>query len=510
MKTNVVRSSFPNSDSAPGVPGADRIGVGGELPVATAFPAPVSAVPLCVDLDGTLVKSDTLMDSVMMLVRTHPARLLQFPSWLAGGKASFKRHIVATVNIEVANLPFNRKLLDFLEEEHARGRRIYLATGADSGLAERVADHLGIFDGVLASDGHTNRTGNHKLAAIEERFASFDYIGNASPDLPLLRKANQAMLANPDELLRLRLRSSHVAIERQFIDRRPLLRALIREIRVHQWAKNLLIFLPLLLSHSLRTGSVLRCVLAFSCFSSCASATYIVNDLLDLDADRRHSRKRHRPFAAGDLSVLSGIVMAAILAALAFLGAQWLPVQFLAWLAIYAVTTLAYSLYIKRLALADVLVLSGLYTLRVLAGGAAVSVAISPWLGAFSVFLFLSLAMVKRFSELQNLREAGTIPRNGRGYLLADIEQLRSFGTSSGYAAVIVFTLYISGHDVAPLYHHPERMWLIIPLMIWWINRVWLYASRGTLNEDPLIFALTDRMSLLTGAMIGIIALVAM
>lgn len=468
-----------------------------------------AVIPLCVDLDGTLVKTDTLHDSMLVLVRSHPGHLMQLPSWLSGGKASFKKHLTSVVSLDVAHLPYNQPLLEFLREEHARGRPIYLATGADINLARRVAAHLGLFDDVLASDGRTNLTGNHKLADLESRFGAFDYIGNAAPDLPLLRRSRRVLVANPHRRLSGMLRANKIEVDHVFTDRRSPLKVFIKAVRVHQWAKNALIFLPLLLAHALRTGPVLRCLLAFACFSACASATYIVNDLLDIEADRRHPKKRHRAFASGDLSAASGIVLSGLLFVGSFVAAHWLSSSFVGWLAVYAVTTLAYSLYLKRVALVDVLVLSGLYTLRVLAGGAAAVVPISPWMAAFSIFLFLSLAMVKRFAELQNLREAGAVPRNGRGYLLADIEQLRAFGTSSAYAAVIVFTLYISGRDVAPLYRHPQRMWLMIPLMIWWLNRVWLLASRGDLDEDPLIFALTDPVSLMLGALLAAVAVLA-
>ena len=249
--------------------------------------------------------------------------------------------------------------------------------------------------------------------------------------------------------------------------------------------------------------------MAFLCFSLCASATYIVNDLLDIEADRRHPKKCRRPFAAGDLSVAAGVAIIVLFMALSFTGAFFLSRAFLGWLLLYLVTTLSYSLYLKRVVLIDVILLSGLYTLRMLAGGAATSVAFSPWLAAFSIFFFLSLAMVKRFSELQNIRAQGNTLSNGRGYLLADIEQIRSFGTASAYASVVVFAFYIYGSAATGLYHHPGRMWLMTPLMILWLSRVWLLASRGELDEDPVIFAVTDRMSLLIGAAIALIAVLA-
>jgi 4-hydroxybenzoate polyprenyltransferase len=251
---------------------------------------------------------------------------------------------------------------------------------------------------------------------------------------------------------------------------------------------------------------LLPTLLAFCCFSLTASATYIVNDLLDIEADRRHPRKRTRPFAAGDISAFAGIGIVGLFLLLALGSARSLPMAFFGWLIFYLVSTLAYSLYLKRVALLDVLVLAGLYTLRLQAGGAATATPISHWLAGFSIFLFLSLAFVKRFAELENLRASGTPPRNGRGYLVADIEQLRSFGTASAYAAVVVLAIYISGRDVIVLYHHPARLWLITPLMILWLSRVWLLASRGELNEDPVVFALTDGMSLLIGVAVAFVA----
>jgi 4-hydroxybenzoate polyprenyltransferase/phosphoserine phosphatase len=469
----------------------------------------VSRRPLCVDLDGTLVKSDTLMDSLLLLVRSRPLAALQVPLWLLRGKAAVKAEVGARVSLDVGHLPYNRSLVEYLEVERAEGRKLYLATGADQQLAARVAQHLGLFDGVLASDGRTNLTAGNKLDGLRRTFGDegYDYIGNAGADVPLLEHAGTAMIANPAPGLRARLRSHGVQVQREFQDRAARGKAILRAIRLHQWAKNILIFLPLLLAHALRASVVAEAAFAFVSFSLCASATYIANDLLDIEADRRHPNKRRRPFAAGDLSVLTGVlVSAAFLAGSIFMAVALLPTSFLLWLFLYLATTLAYSLALKRVVLVDVILLSGLYTIRMLAGASATQVAISPWLAAFSVFLFLSLAMVKRFSELENIRARGQALSNGRGYLVGDLEQLRTFGTSSAYAAVVVFSFYIGAHDVSSLYRHGNRLWLITPLMIYWLSRVWLLASRGQLDEDPVIFAVTDRISLLTGAAVAVIA----
>ena len=482
--------------------------------------------PLCVDLDGTLVKSDTLIDSILALVRQHPRSILLFPSWLAQGKAAFKLHVAQAVHLDVTVLPYNKPLLEFLFHQHAQGRRIFLATAADRSLAERVAQHYPIFDGVLASDGSNNLAGKNKLKAFRERFGDqFSYIGNARPDMSILMACVDPMVANPNRSLSSGLRSVGIRPTHSFVDAATPLRAWLKAIRLHQWAKNTLIFLPLLLAHVWRTshprGPILGAFLTFLSFGLCASATYIVNDLLDLEADRRHHSKQRRPFAAGDLSALDGVVVALTFLLISFSLAFALPVlayfgsplgaphSMVNWLALYAVTTTAYSLALKRIVLVDVIILSGLYTVRILAGSAATGIPISTWLGGFSVFFFLSLAFVKRFSELEGLRLREVNPSNGRGYLISDIEQLRSFGTASAYASVVVLTLYISNLDTY-LYKHSGRLWLLLPVLLLWVSQLWLLASRGELNEDPVVYAITDKRSVLLGVIVVAIVLSAL
>lgn len=481
---------------------------------------------LLVDLDGTLVKSDTLHDGVLALARRHPAALVKLPGWLIEGKAALKRHVAAAARLDVEYLPYNRELLRFLEQEKANGRTIYLATAADSATAENVSRHLGLFAGVLASDGAVNLSGHRKLAAFRDRFGDdFSYIGNARADLPILKACREPMVANPTAGLRAGLRNAGIRPTRSFTERVSPLKAWPKAIRIHQWAKNLLIFLPLLLAHEHNTGLALAAALAFLSFGLCASATYIVNDLLDLDADRMHPRKRRRPFAAGELSALAGIAVIILFligsVALALVVphavahfspglALGRPYRFLFWLGAYAATTLAYSLRLKRMVIVDVIVLSGLYTIRILAGSAATGVAVSTWLAGFSIFFFLSLAFVKRFAELEGLRERGGATARGRGYLVADLEQLRTFGSASGYVSVAVLTLYISNLDAAELYRHSHRLWLLVPVLLWWISRLWLVASRGQLNEDPVVYAITERKSLLMGLVVVAIVISAL
>ena len=467
--------------------------------------------PLCVDLDGTLVKSDTLVDSLLVLARNHPQLLLRLPGALMHGKAAFKAFVTSHVELDVAHLPYNRKLLHFLQQERARGRELYLATGADVRLAERITNHLGIFSGVLGSDGTTNLTGDKKLAILHSRFGQdgFAYIGNSNADLPLLADASERMVANPSGGLRGSMRSRGLAPSQIFEERAHSMSSLVKALRPHQWAKNLLILLPPLLAHDRSLPIMGKALLAFVCFCCTASATYLINDLLDIEADRRSSRKRTRPFASGDLAPAAGLVASAGLLILGVALARALPVEFLSWLVLYIVSTFAYSLYLKRMALLDVLVLSGLYTVRILAGGAATNTPISHWLAGFAIFLFFSLAIVKRFAELEQIRLTGKQLKNGRGYLMTDVEQMRAFGTASAFAAVVVFANYISSQDVTRLYSHSTYLWLIVPFMILWTSRVWLLASRGELNEDPVAFALTDLASLLMGACVLVIVLMA-
>ncbi len=503
------------------------------LPAAT-LPAPAAdqaLVPLCVDLDGTLVRSDTLVDSTLALARQHPMLLLKIPGWLGQGKAALKRHITQSVELDVVHLPYNRELLQYLEQQHASGRQLYLATAADSALAHRVAAHLGLFSGVLASDGHHNLAGANKLAAFRERFPDgFCYIGNASPDIPLLTACSAAgadvLVANPTRGLRAGLRAAGVTPTRNFLDQSSSLKAWLRAIRLHQWAKNVLIFLPLLLAHNRSIGLLAGAVVAFLSFGLCASATYIINDLLDIEADRVHPRKRRRPFASGDLSAIHGIAVVGLFFLCALALALTVPVvvnaltpasrllhpyAFLGWLLFYTATTLAYSLRLKRAILIDVIVLSGLYTIRILAGSAATGVEVSTWLAGFSIFFFLSLAFVKRFAELESLLSRGGVSPKGRGYHVEDIEQLRSFGSASAYASVVVFTLYISNlSNAKELYHHSTRLWLLVPVMLLWLSRLWLLASRGQLNEDPVVYAITDKRSLALGAIVIAIVLSAL
>ncbi len=513
MSQNVTaaENSTPGAGTGPG----NRI----DSEAAVLSPEVAPEVALCVDLDGTLVKSDTLLDSMLVLARQHPKELLRIPGWLAQGKAAFKRNVTSQVALDVQHLPYNRPLLEWLRVQHGEGRAIYLATAADRSLADRVAEHLGIFAGVLASDGATNLAGGNKLAAFREQFGDrFCYIGNARPDAELLAACRSPMVANPHRALRSRMRAAGTVTAASFDDRTPAVKSWFKALRLHQWAKNTLIFVPLLLAHAWNLATIAGAMVAFFSFGLCASATYIINDLLDLESDRRHPRKKRRPFAAGDLSAIAGVIAVVVLlivsVALAIALPHFVnavpgpyelprPYGFLGWLGIYTATTLTYSLYLKRKLLLDVFVLSGLYTVRILAGSAATGVAVSAWLAGFSVFFFLSLAFVKRFSELEGLRERGGAATHGRGYHVSDLEQVRALGTGAAYASVVVFTLYINNPETDFLYRHVNRLWLAVPVLLLWLSQVWMLASRGEMHDDPVVFAITDKRSLLLGVLMA-------
>lgn len=457
-------------------------------------------MPLAVDLDGTLVRTDTLHENLLVLFKHAPWLLLLLPLWVLRGKAFFKAEVARRAALDASRLPYNEELLAWLQEEKARGRRLVLATAADRRIAEGVAAHLGLFSDVYASDGTVNLSGGRKLARLKESLGTFDYAGNDAVDVPLWRESRQVVVVHaPAGVLR-RARGLGRDVHRVFEKPRVGPRVWVKALRVHQWAKNALVFVPLLAAHkATEPGILLKAILGFTAFSLCASSVYVLNDLLDLDSDRRHPTKCKRPFAACSLPVSTGVLLAPALLLAGAAVCLLLPPAFAALLATYYALTLAYSLRLKQVVMLDVLVLAGLYTVRIFGGSLAVGVPTSSWLMMFSMFLFLSLALVKRLSEVRRLRLSNETSAHGRGYLAQDYEQLASLGAASGQVSVLVLALYITSKEVTALYAHPERLWLLCPVMLYWVGRVWVLAHRGLVNEDPLVFALRDRVSYAVG-----------
>ncbi|MFM1895789.1 MAG: hypothetical protein RLZZ385_863 [Pseudomonadota bacterium] len=462
---------------------------------------------LFVDLDGTLINSDLLLESLLTLIGRNPLYLLAIPVWLLRGKAHLKREIARRVALRVDLLPYNKPFLDFLREEKTRGRRLVLISASDGRLVKQVADHLDLFEAAVGSEPALNLKGRSKLAAIESMAGSspFDYAGNERADLVIWARAANAILVNASPALQHTARArGNVATS--FDPPAAGSGAWLQALRLHQWLKNSLLFLPLILSHQVRdTELLLLCTTAFLSFGLCASSVYLLNDLLDLDADRQHGSKQVRPFAAGTLSAGQGLLAAAVLLLLSALVATRLPGSFAMVLGAYYCLTLLYSFWLKQVVMIDVLVLATLYTLRIIAGAAAISVVPTFWLLAFSMFLFMSLAMVKRYTELLVLRSTSIAQAPGRGYVAGDLEILSMLGTASGFMAVLVFALYINADDTRQLYGTPEILWLICPLLLYQISRFWLLAHRGQLHDDPVVFAITDRRSLAVVTLAGLL-----
>lgn len=469
---------------------------------------PDTAIPLCVDLDGTLTPVDTLHESLLSLLRHSPRALLRLPSALSRGKASFKRTVAEHIRVDVSHLPLREELVEWLREQRSSGRRLFLVTASDSLVASAVADRLQLFDGVISSDGVQNLSGEQKRAALVARFGDkrFDYVGNESKDIAVWKASRQAIVVGSTRFVQGVRRVAEVS--RSFSTPQLALRTHLKAIRLHQWIKNLLVFLPALLGHAILQPEVLyHSVLAFFAFGLCASSVYVVNDLLDLDSDRRHPRKRKRAFAAGLLSARRGLLYAAVLLAGAVAIAVAVGARFCLVLASYYVLTWAYSVRLKRAAIVDVMTLAALYTLRIIAGAAATGIAPSFWLLALSMFAFLSLGVVKRYTELHDAAEAGRLAGHGRGYTAADLQLLIILGIAAGFCSVIVMALYINSPDSQALYHHTRALWLVCPLMLYWVSRVWLLTARGQMHDDPVVFAVRDRISLATFALIALVVL---
>lgn len=457
-----------------------------------------------VDLDGTLCRGDVFIESLVRLLFRKPLLALRIFLIALSDPAGAKTLAAFHDRVAAERLPYNDGLIDYLKDQKAKGRRLTLATACHGAIARRVARHLDLFDAVLATDRRTNLKGARKLESIRRSSgaAPFCYAGDSRADAPIWSAAGTGVYVNaPGQLVR-RAEAAGSA-ERVFVNERSTAAALLRAMRPHQWSKNLLVFVPLITSSSYTNlQAVTAAVLAFVSLSLCASGVYLLNDLTDVDSDRQHPTKRNRPIASGALSVplamagVAGCMTSALLVGLA-VHQPW----FMASLLAYGVTTTAYSFFIKRKHTADVITLAGLYSVRIVAGAAAIAVVVSFWLLAFSMFFFLGLAYVKRYAELA---EAKTKKLPGRGYGPADTEAVYILGIASSFAAVVVFALYIDSDQVTLQYRTPQILWGMCVALLYWVNRVWMLARRGEIDHDPILFALRDRVSLGCVALCGV------
>jgi len=459
-------------------------------------------IPLVVDLDGTLIHTDMLHESALKVFRDQPLSIFQIPLWLLQGKAVLKERLARRLDFDASPLPYNQALLSWLESQKAGGRTLILCTASDQKIADAVAAHLRLFDEVMASNGETNLSGPNKAMALTERFGAggFDYAGNSHKDLPVWQQSRQAVVVNAPDGLSTRARQiAHV--EQEFPAPATGVMHWIKLLRAHQWLKNLLIFVPLLAAHEITNTALWPVmILAFFAFSLCASAVYITNDLFDLESDRLHPRKRLRPFASGVIPAWKGVLLVPPLLLTSLLLALQVGSEFLQWLGLYFVLTCTYSFWLKRLMLVDCVTLALLYTLRIIAGAAAAGSELTFWLLAESVFLFLSLAFVKRYAELHMSEQSGVARAHGRGYYTSDAALIQTLGVTSGYIAVLVLAFYFNSEAIIGLYQYPVLVWTAIPFMLFWISWMWMQASRGNMHDDPLVFAVKDRTSLLAGA----------
>jgi len=468
-------------------------------------------IPLCVDLDGTLIKTDALFESFLLLIKRNPLYFFTCIIWLLRGRPYLKQKILERVELDAKHLPYSQQFLNYLKEQHRLGREIVLVTASDKKIAEQIANELKIFTEVIASDGKHNIKGKTKRDRLNERFGKkqYDYAGNSSPDLKVWADARHAIAVNTSSSL-LKKAQANGNVDNIFHERKATLKTFLKAIRVHQYAKNTLVFIPLLAGHLyFNLPLILDAVLAFIAFNLLASSVYILNDLLDLQADRQHHSKKHRAFAAGDFSISFGLMLIPLFMIPAFVIATFLPKYFILVLLGYFVATLLYSFHIKKQLLLDVFLLAILYTVRIIAGMVAINASYSQWLISFSVFFFLSLAFVKRYTELYFAKQKNETKLNSRSYHIDDLTQLSLFGVVSGYLSTVIFALYLNSSNVVTLYKHPQILWLACIFLLYWISRIWMLATRGLIDEDPVLFAVKDKVSFAVIFAIAIVAICA-
>jgi 4-hydroxybenzoate polyprenyltransferase len=464
-----------------------------------------------VDLDETLVCTNTLVESLLALLRVRPQLLFAVPLWLTRGHAYCWERVVSHGLPQVELLPYRDSVVAFLRAERNRGRSIVLVTGAHTTFAQRIAAHLGVFTGVIGTEGSDHLVREKKAARLVERFGErgYDYVGATQDDLEPCCSAREAFLAASDPKLSRRIESSGAKVTSLSGDR--LAQGWFSALRPHQWVKNLLVFAPVLLSHRWSQEDLLaRAATLFVAFSLLCSAVYVMNDLFDLESDRRHRVKRHRPLASGQISLASGVALA-IACLIASAALTWLlgSAATAGVLGAYAAIALAYSIRLKRLLMIDVAVLAGLYCIRVYAGGVATGIVVSPWTFAFSLFGFTSLALMKRYSEVRALRESAAEGVPGRAYRADDLSMIGAIGVGSSLVAVLVVALYITDPAMNRLYSHPPWLGLLCPIVLIAFARLWILAGRGEMNEDPVLFAIRDRHSIVLLLAMAVVTLLA-
>ncbi|WP_373414940.1 UbiA family prenyltransferase [Ensifer aridi] len=463
-------------------------------------------LPLVCDLDGTLIKSDSLHENLFDALFHSPRQLLRtIPNWFKG-RAALKEALANVRSIEPQLLPYREQMLELIRRAQSAGRETYLVTAADQSIANDVISYLGSFDGAKGSNGSLNLKSRRKLQWLQESFPEgFIYAGDSAADLPIWEAASGAVLVGNGVKFENQVREAGVKVRTLSPEKRYPVKDWLSELRIHQWSKNLLIFLPLFLGRIVDDfHAVLKTTAGFLAFGLIVSATYIINDLADLEADRAHATKRFRAIAAGRISVISGFLACLFMLAAGIGMALLLDHQFALVVSVYLALTLAYSLRLKRVALLDVTVIGALFTLRVVMGQVLNGLAFSPWLLSFSAMFFISLALAKRHVEAMRACSVGKDVIEGRGYLPDDWPLTLGYGLASTSASIVIMLLFLALEPrVTQLYHNPA--WLYVaPLGVSiWLQRIWLLSHRMELHDDPIVFALNDKTSWFVGALIA-------
>lgn len=468
----------------------------------SASPFVAKAPPLCVDLDGTLLKTDTLWETAIAQLKARPWICLLLPAWLLRGRAYLKQKLANGAKVDWASLPYTAELVDRLRDARAAGREVILVSACDRTVAEAVAQHLGVFTDVIASDGKTNLKGRAKARLLAERFGvgGFDYAGNEEADFPVWAVARERWAVNAPPWVARKLATE----DRPMVALSPLVRkpkSVIRALRCYQWCKNALVFVPVITAHAyLNRQAVTGATLMLIAWCLVASGIYVTNDLLDLEADRRHPTKRLRPFASGDLPLLFGIILGPLL-----LLAGTVVASAISWacgvaIVSYIAVSTAYSFHLKKRSLVDVFTLAFLFTIRVVGGGYASGYPATIWLLAFTIFLFLGLAFLKRCSELVRIQALGRKHMGSRGYGVVDLPILQMFGVASAFVAIVVFALYVNSTVAVAQYAWPGALWGVAPCLLLWLCRLWLATARGEMHDDPIVYSMKDWVSWMVGA----------
>ncbi len=467
--------------------------------------------PLCVDLDGTLIKTNSLFEALLIALKKNPLRVFPLVGACFQSKAHVKHLLGEYIKDEPHSWLYNEELIAFLRDEHSKERTLILATASDHAIATSIAQELGIFDEVIASTVFAPVNASTKYKVLQQRFGktSFSYAGNSHADLSVWNIAASAVLVHtPKRIASLVQKSCRVEAEFPLPETRTL-KNIIREIRIHQWLKNLLLFIPPIMAHQIHHPYIfLQTTAGFFSFSFLASSMYIMNDLLDMHADRTHETKRMRPIALGTISAQDAIKIALLLVSASIALALFiLPPAFLFVLLAYIVINALYSLRLKKVPYIDITVLASLYVLRIIAGGAATNIPTSVWLFFFAGCFFFYLASLKRVIELLHLKQPQDIAP-GRGYRKQDTAFLIRLGVAFSILSLVILGMYVGSTNVTHLYARPYLLLALLPLLALWMIRMWHLALAKKLPDDPVLFTSKDAISY--GIGVAIIAVLGM